>query len=346
MLVASAAVAAGGGSTNIDNIIQKGFEKPSDNTLQSVTTSLSNLGIKGLTPEITPSNPQFISNLIDILNTNITPAQQIGFVAQVTQVFTDRGITLNQALPIGQAVQEVLLKTPADVAGEIRQQLNKIALAEAEQLRSDILHDSSRRPSITTLIKQLNPEGFSQLPKDQTSSVSSLLNNAGPTIPGITPEDRNSLVLSVLKGVITPEQAKNIVQEFLKEGVLQTNPAVGELLTTALKPTTTPETTSEKPLNTPVSAAKPGTPGELPDLVNVLANAFKALSKQTNDENFLQDIATRFADSVRDQSDFFQKSLSLILDPANTYVKNFSIVTRQTSGHDNMGSVSQIPIAG
>ncbi|MCE5292979.1 MAG: hypothetical protein LLF94_00010 [Chlamydiales bacterium] len=342
LLVASAAVAAGGGSTNIDTIVQKAFEKPADTTLQSVTTSLSNLGVKGLTPEITPSNPQFISNFIDILNENLTPAEQLGFVAKVTKVFTDRGITLNPELPIGQAVQEVLLKTPSDVAGEIRQQLNKIALAEAEQLRSDILHDSSRRPSITTLIKQLNPEGFSQLPKDQTSSVSILLNNTGPTIPGITPEDRNSLVLSVLKGVITPEQAKNIVEEFLKEGVLQTNPAVGSLLTTALKPTTTPEPTT----TTPVSAVKPGTPGELPDLVNLLTTAFKALSKQTNDEKFLQDTVTRFADSVRDQSDFFQKSLSLILDPANTYVKNFSIVTRQPSGHDNMGSVSQIPIAG
>lgn len=388
LLVSSVAVAAGSGATNIDNIVKTAFEKPEDKGVITIINDLRNLGVKGLPVELAPSSPQFIPTIFNAINNALTPAQQLGFVAQVATIFTNNNVTINTTKPLGNAIKEALTSTTPDVSGQIRQQLTQLAQSAADQLRSDILRDESRRPSITSQIKALNPEGFKAIPQQQVTTVTTLLDKSGPVIPGLSAEDRNSLVLAFLGGIITPDQAKSLVDQFLKEGAIKTNPDVGKLLsqispaqvTKSPQAATTPiTTTSEKPLTTPLTAPTedeltltpivttrsrsqaqpltqtppvtplttlPGTPGQLPDTVTLVTNVLKSLSKQTSDSNFLQEVVLRFADTIRDQSDFYQKSLTLILDPANTYVKNFSIMSRQTSGHDGMESVTQIPISG
>ncbi|MBS0634104.1 MAG: hypothetical protein JSR37_01405 [Verrucomicrobia bacterium] len=337
LLVAAVAVAAGGGGTSISPIVQKGFEKPEDTKTVAVVNELRTAGVQNLpAPEIAPSNPQFVPQFVEAVNNALTPAQQLGFVAKIEQVFTQNGVTLPKEKPLAQAIKEALVTLPANVAGKVRELLTKVTTEESQRL---LLQP---RNTITEKIKQLNPTGFAAIPPEQAQTIAKVLEKAGPKIqvPGLPPEERNNLVLAVLGGVITPTQAKGLVDEFLKEGALKTNPVIGNLIAKNLSP---------QVLGKPGELAKPGEPGkpgELPDTASLIAEGFKALSKQTTDQNFSEETVNRFASSIEGLSNFYQKSLDLILDPANTYVKNFSIVTRQTSGHDNLGSVSQIPISG
>ncbi len=357
LLVGAVAVAAGGGDTNIDKIVQKAFEKPEDKVLVTITNDLRDLGVKNIPLDIAPSNPQFLPKFFDAINLEFTPAQQLGFVAKIETVFTEKGITISKDKSIGSAVQDALSSAPTDLAGEIRQQLTKIAQEEGDRLRGEILRDETRRPSLASRLQTLDPQVFAALPQQQVTNITRVLDNSGIEIPGLPAKDRNSLVLAVIGRVITPEQAKGIVDEFLKESAFRTNPAIGNLLARAIESgqsvVTQPVTEGiAQPVATTQALpgtsgqTQPGTPGELPDPVALLARAFKALAKQSSDSNFAQETVTRFADSIREQSDFYQKSLSLILDPANVYVKNFSIATRQSSGHDHLEPLTQIPISG
>ncbi len=330
LLVAAAATQGAQGVTNIDNIVQQAFEPPVPTELAKTVANLANLGVAGIPQGITPANPTFLPTFFNAVQAALAPAEQNGFVAQVAAVFTNRGLTLPNVTPIGTAIQQALTQAEIGVAATVRQDLNALAQKEGDNLRSQILHDESRRPTITNRINAINPTGLSNIPKAKSEPIVNALNLGAPTIPSVKPEERNNLVLAVANKVITPEQARGILNQHLQEEALKTNPVVANLL-------------PEKP-GTP--ATQPGTAGELPDTLRTVVEGFKSVAKQSSNQNFAQEVVTRFADSIRNQSDFFQKSLTLILNPANTYVKNFSIATRQTTGHDTLGSISQIPISG
>ncbi len=337
LLVAALAVAAGGGATSIDQIVQKAFTSTEEGPLTSTVTQLRSLGVTALPEDIEPSNPTFLPTFINAINPELTPAEQNGFVAEVSTVFTNRGITLETGVSLGTAVHNAITAAPPNVSGDIRRDLNKIVQKQGDKLVSSILNDDKRRPSIATRIQATNPQAFNNLPPEKTAQIINTLNHEAPKIQGLTEHDRNTIVIGVLNGIITPEQAKGFVEQFLNEEALKTNPIVGNLLIAAIANKEAPK------LGTP--SVQAGDPGQLPDVVNLVANAFKALSKQTDEENFLQETLTAFAHTVRDQSDYFTKSLSLIMDPANTYVKNFSIVTRQVSGRGE-GTYTGSPLMG
>ena len=366
LLVGAAASAAGGGVTNIDHIVQQAFATPANNALTATTTNLTNLGVTAIPPGITPSNPTFLPTVINAINNELTPAQQLGFVAQITNVFTNNGVavTLPTTIPtepsLGTAVNNALAAANITVAGQIRQQLNPVIQNQADQLLHDILSDENRRPSLASRISAVNPSGVSAIPPQKVEATNNFLNHEAPNIPGITPQNRNAVAVAVANGAVTPQQASNVVSQFLHEEVLRTNPAIAHLLPVTNLPVTTPlsaaailsavtvdtsGTSVRDRSNTP--STEPGTAGQLPNTTNIIVNGFKTLAKHADDSNFTQEIVTRFANAIRGQTDFYYRSLGLILDPANTYVKNFSVVTRQTSGgHDPMGSISQIPISG
>ncbi len=321
LLFAALAVAAAGGETNIDTIVQKAFATNEEQPLATAAQNLRTLGVTGIPREITPSNPEFLKTFFNAIEPILTAEERAPIVSNVTALFTDHGITIRTGTPLGTAIQTALNEAPVDIATKIRQALTKDALDEAERLKNALIADDKRRPTFSQRIAEIAKEPSINLPPEQVAKVQNVLQNAAPKIEGLPAEDRNHLVLALLGGIVTPDQARGIVQEFIKEGALKTNAPVANLIQT-------------------------GKPGELPDIKSVLSIALKALSKQTSDTNFLQEVTSRFADTVRGQSDFFQKSLSLILNPANTYVKNFSIVTRQTTDHDSLGPLTQIPVSG
>ncbi len=323
LLFAALAEAAAGGETNIDRVVQKAFGTTEEQPLATATQNLRTLGVANIPQEITPSNPEFLKTFFNAIEPVLLSEERAPIVSNITALFTDRGIKLPTGVPLGTAIQTALNEAPVDVATKIRQALTKNALDEAERLKNALIADDRRRPTFSQRISQIAGEPKFQLPPEQVNEVANVLQNAAPKIQGLSAEDRNHLVLALLSGIVTPDQAHGIVQEFLKEGALKTNAPIANLLQT-----------------------QTGRPGELPDVKALITTALKALTKQTSDTNFLQEVVSRFADSVRDQSDFFQKSLSLILNPANTYVKNFSIVTRQTTDHDSLGPLTQIPVSG
>jgi len=322
LLFAAVAAAAGGGETRIDTIVQRAFGAPEQEPLAALVQDLRTLGITALPAGLTPAEPQFLPIFFRAIEPALLPPEREALVNKLVAI----GVTIPTGVPVGEAIERALVEAPIDVSNRIRQELTKAALDEAERLKAAIIADETRRPSLTDRINQIAvAESGKTLPSDKIKEILAVLQNEGPQIPGISAEERNHLVLAILSGIVTPDQARGIVQEFVKETTLTTKPEA----VTLLEPQ-------------PVA----GKPGELPDVNTLIAVAIKALSKQTTDNNFVQEVVTRFADSVRDQKDFYKLSLSLILDPANTYVKNFSIVTRQTTGHDTLGPLTQIPVSG
>lgn len=365
LLVGGGALVGAGVIPSLDTIVEKAFEKPQDKQLVKIVQDLETLGIKELPKDIGPSSPEFLPTFFNAIVKAVDAPRQVIILDKISAVFKESGIEISIDKPIATAIRDALNEAPTDVAGKVREQLTKLAEEEGTRIREDILRDAQKRPSLTQRIKDVNPQAFAAIPKEQIDNIASTLNNVGPTIPGLTNEDRNTLVTALIARVITPDQAKGILQQFSKEQTILTNPALAQLapelpkVAAPVAPKETPKDVpqlslkdllSEEPLGffagKPQLSIRQGTPGELPDLVGLIANALKDLSKQTSDDKFLQETVTKFAETVREQSDFFQKSLTLLLDPANIYVKNFSIISRQTGDHDGLGPTTQIPIAG
>jgi hypothetical protein len=82
--------------------------------------------------------------------------------------------------------------------------------------------------------------------------------------------------------------------------------------------------------------AEPKNPREL------LRDAFEQLSAQTDDNRFTYETVLDFSRSIEGQTDFYSRSLDLILDPARKMVKNFSITTRDRTDDTPLS----IPLSG
>lgn len=365
LLVGAGALVGAGIVPSLDNIVEKAFEKPQDKVLVQIVRDLETFGIKELPKDSGPASPEFIPTFFNAVVKALDLPRQTVIVDKITAIFNDNGIEIRTDKPIGTAIRDALTEAPTEVAGKVREQLTKLAEEEGTRIREDILRDASKRPSLSQRIKDINPQAFAAIPKEQVDNITTTLNNTAPTVPGLTNEDRNTLVTALIARVITPDQAKGILQQFSQEQTRLTNPVIANLapeLPRVVAQTTPQEAPkdvpqlslkdllAEEPLGLfagkPQLSIRQGTPGELPDLVTQIANSLKELSRQTSDEKFLQETVSKFAETVREQSDFFQKSLTLLLDPANIYVKNFSIISRQTTGHDDLGPTTQIPIAG
>lgn len=352
LLVAALIAAAAGGKVNIDEIVNAAINAPGNaanaNNLQSLqlhqtTTDLQALGVQNL-PSLTSSPEEFVSNFLNAVTPELTPAEQNGFAAQVTTVFQDKGITLNTNVPIGNAVQEALSGVTDDnVKNDILHQLNQIAQQEGSQLRSEILSDDTRRSSIASQVIAANNIAFSNLDSDTVKRINDALNAQAPQIAGLSENDRNTLVLAVAKGIITPDQAKSFVDTFLQQEATSKNPVVGLILGLAIQSKQGLTQPTIPRVGTP--ATEPGTPGQLPDATSLLINSLTALSRQATDNNFANQIISSFADSVRDQTDFFSLALNLVLQPSGVFTKNFSL---RTQDHFGGGSTTplQIPISG
>lgn len=342
LLIAAILAAAAGGQVNIDNILEQAFKSSQDNDLSVANNNLQFLGVQNL-PTVEPSNPTFLPQFLNAIVPQLDETERSSFTSRVSTIFSDRGITLETDVPLGTAVENALNRVGPDVAADIRRELNQAAFDEADRLRSQILSDETRRPVVVAQVTAEVQRQLGALPSETVQSITSDLERNVPQVTSLKPEEKNILILAIAKGLITPAQAAGFVNEFLREAATETTPSLALLVGITAVQTPTP---SREPLTAGSPSQQPGTPGELSDTFTIIADAFRALSKQTDDEGFTQQATILFANLIRNQSDFFQKSLSLILNPANTYVKNFSIVTRDDSLPGSHPTISQIPIAG
>jgi len=361
LLIAAILAAAAGGEVNIDRILEQAFASPQDQELTFATRNLEFLGIQDLPTGITPASPTFIPRFLDAIRPQLGAERDAFFTRRVSTIFSERGITLETDVPLGTAVENALNRVGPDVAAEIRRELNRAAFEEADRLRGEILRDESRRPALVARITQEVTTQLAALPPERVTEITTQLETRLPQFVTLKPEEKKIIVLAIAKGLITPEQVEGFVNEFLREAATLTTPTLALIVgltaiqlpvvtPVAIIPTTTP---TGEPILPVIPGTLPGTPGEQPgspgqisDTITLIAQAFRALSKQTDEEAFTQQVAILFANLIRNQTDFFQKSLSLILNPANTYVKNFSIVTRDDSLPGSHPTISQIPIAG
>lgn len=172
-------------------------------------------------------------------------------------------------------------------------------------------------------------------PETQANTTSALNNNA-PTTQGLSNQDRNTIVLGVASGLITASHGQALATALTKEPG-QTSDSVFAFLQAEreAKPT---EDGTVKPLSTPLTPKSAGIPGNvaapqaLPkDTYAQLRDAFQNLALQTDNKAFTEEAATQFAKNIEPLTSFYQKSLSLILDPGATFVRNFSIFTMDGS---------------
>ncbi|MBS0656127.1 MAG: hypothetical protein JSR46_10145 [Verrucomicrobia bacterium] len=165
------------------------------------------------------------------------------------------------------------------------------------------------------------------------NTINTALNAQAPQIPGLSAEDRNALVVAVVTNQITTDEAQQLINQHLREQALLNRPTVANLV----NPKGTPEAAGIKG-ETQAPATRPKNTRE------VLTAAYQAENlSDTTGVNF--EIALHVANVVKEQDNYFQRSLELIMNPANSMIKNFSIFSREGGPRDQQGPLS-VPISG
>ncbi len=148
-----------------------------------------------------------------------------------------------------------------------------------------------------------------------------------PSVPTLLPQDRKDILVALLTRAITPDQASQIIQRLLTQDSLRKGLGVGVAVNTAQS--------QETKQGLPVSDIT----------INRLKDALHKLDVQFGDDQFSRGFLASFKTFIATESDFYKFSLRMILDPAQSMVKNFSIQTRDSTGR-GMQTALVIPISG
>lgn len=373
LLVAALLVAAVGGET-LPQVLQKVFEKPKDVVANKVIQDLRDLGVERL-DTLTPSAPDFVESFANAIVPLFSTSQRGAFVAQVTQSFTSRSVSVRistEEAELGTSLADALRGAPIDVRGQIRQEIIRSEIENAELVKQDVARReiqrlatvlyrpavSATRPTAVTTqaVEAELPEGVEQaprlagvaeaqappppLPTPQTiQNVVRNLQAQAPEIQGLSNDDRNVIVLAVATQLISASQGLSLVKALVAETNVGGDQTLAFLQARATQEGRTQRTGgSSRPGVTiatpavPVSAGIVGdvaAPQVLPkDHYDLLRDAFLNLSLQSDNKDFTEEAAFAFAKNIEPLTNFFQRSLSLILDPGSVIVRNFSIFTK------------------
>ncbi len=326
LIVAALLSAAVGGDNSIDNVVSKILARPEDAQFAKDIQDLKTLGLPIDIPEtLTPSTPGFESIFLNAFLPLLPETTQIAFETKITSLFQDNGISLpttsDSQSPdsFGTTVANALSSAPLDIRPVLRQQ---VSAAISSQIQT------SKLDQIDTLLGR---------PSKETGAISD--------------DDIQALATAASTGKITPDQAKDIINILLRQEAAAKNPIIATLIDRANgAPVSTgvsapAPTTVSAPVSTGVSGETKPPEQQPKDPVVLLKTAFEALSRDSDQSRFVSEVLLLTADKVRGQTDFFKRSLDLILDPATFMIRNFSIFTQGTDRTGGQSPLS-LPISG
>lgn len=348
LLVAALLLAAAGG-TDLETVLTQVFRRPQDFRAEKVLQDLRNLGVTGL-DTLRTSDSNFTQNFANALVPLLSASQQASFAAQISAVFTNRGIAVAfdaTKADLGTQIANAISQAPTGAQDAIRREIIRAEVENAELYRQDAARAALRhletRVFGTTSTTGTLPQSTlptqtptTTLSNDTKQKITQALNSQGVQIPGLTPQEQNTLAVSVATGLITPTQATTLVSAIVPERISGTDQTLAFLQAQAAL---------QGRLGgggTGGAAVAPTQPAVLPgkisgqqilskDPIELLRDAFQVLSNQSDNKNFAESMATSFAKDTETLTNFFEKSLPLILDPGGVFVRNFSIFTMDGS---------------
>lgn len=331
-----------GGATQFNKIVQtlndNGFEIP---------------------PSISPLTPAFLPTLLTQVQNRLTPDGNNIFKAQVNTSLTNLGlpqVTLDRfssqvrsGTPIAKAVETALTQAPSDLIQELPISLNTLPPTLQSSLTAQT---SSAIPSLPILTPQDKTVltlaiASRKIDPKQASQVASSLNSIQTT--GATPETIGALA-SILHRKPLPTISELDIADRRPGARLLT---ISEADITASRPIKGRPTISEEDIATRRPARRPQEvspvdtrqPMTLPkDTLVRFKDALEKLTAENVNEKQVGVLAASFANLIVNQKDFYQFSIDFLLDPAKSFVKNFSIITAEPDKKGRMQTPNAIPV--
>ena len=230
---------------------------------------------------------------------------------------------------------------------EVVKKLNEVSESNRISLQKDIasavlrqsqtafeqnrIQVTNRAISASEIMRNELGKDLSKIDASKRSQILSRLPENPPVLPGKTPallpKDREDLIIALVTHTITPNQATEIIQRLHTQDALRKGEPVG--LTQFLSQN------QDSRQGLPISEIT----------VNKLKDAIHKLNVEFDNDQFSKGFLASFKSFIATESDFFKFSLRVLLDPAQSMVKNFSIQTRDSTAM-GMQSALVIPISG
>ncbi|HXF28711.1 MAG TPA: hypothetical protein VN457_02590, partial [Chlamydiales bacterium] len=290
----------------------------------------------------------------------------------VTQVALDTvrqaGFILPNNLKIGteafasQLLREVDRKTDSTGKDLLRNELvtflqklgfSPISLQELKgTVPLDVAFKAILQNELASIINRLGIR-LDRLPQDVRRKIEEIVSKGIPELKFLSKEQKSQVVVALALGVLKGNQATAAITALTaldQNGI--TSKGIIQVIN-AIRPAPVPVPVSESALEASappasqapiIATAQPGdTRGVAtlpPDFLEKFQDAFNKFNVDHTDKKFAVELVSKFADFTIKQKDFYQFSISMLLDPANFFLKNYSLATAEKG----KGGQSQSPL--
>lgn len=282
-----------------------------------IASDLQKIGIT-LPTDVTPQSPQFIEPVLNAVEQQIPPAQRADFRNAVIALLQPLGlpeqslnlIQTSSSIPIGTQVASVINSVPS------------------------------------TLIASLGIN-LTAIPPQTLANIETQVQTALPEFTSLAPADKAALVIAIGGGIITPAQATNIALS------LATVDAQGLTISTAtaliwafnqeadivsrIANAQAEQTRLLNELNKKADQERENKKAAIPPETFLhIKIAFEKLANSPENKRFVEDVVAQFAQTIVMHHNFYKFSIDFLLDPAKSFLKNFSILTADKGQTSNI----------
>ena len=315
----------------LETVIQAGFAPAGTVTspfggkdqFDQVVKELKKAGF-ALPPELSPENPYFIQALLDQVDQKLPTAVKADFANYIALFLR----SLN--LP------------GSSIAGF------KAGLASGVSIGSAVTN--TLNSAVSTVIHNLHNlnVNLQAIPDNVRTKLEAQTNTALASLKNLSPSDKLSLSLAIGSGLITQAGGKEIAKSLADIATLGATPktvsaAIGSFERAyGHTEQQAPTTTTTVPGGDPKESRHPSTMPK--DTVALFHEHIAHLTIDEDDRKYLEKVTTDFGKTVVSQHDFYQFSITFLLDPAKSILKNFSMITAE-QGHGSHIPPDQMRIA-
>lgn len=282
-----------------------------------IASDLQKIGIT-LPTDVTPQSPQFIEPVLNAVEQQIPPAQRADFRNAVIALLQPLGLP--------------------------EQSLNLIQTSSSIPIGTQVANVINSVPS--TLIASLGIN-LTAIPPQTLANIETQVQTALPEFTSLAPADKAALVIAIGGGIITPQQATNIALS------LATVDAQGLTISTAtaliwafnqeadivsrIANAQAEQTRLLNELNKKADQERENKKAAIPPETFLhIKIAFEKLANSPENKRFVEDVVAQFAQTIVMHHNFYKFSIDFLLDPAKSFLKNFSILTAEKGQTSNI----------
>lgn len=282
-----------------------------------IAADLQKIGIQ-IPSEIPPQSPQFIEPLLNAIEQQIPVAQRADFRSVVIQLLQPLGLP-----PETQNLIQTSSSTP--IGSQVASVLNGV-------------------PS--TLIASLGIN-LAAIPPQTLATVEAQVQTTLPEFTSLTPADKTALVIAIGGGIITPQQATNIALSLATIDVQGITISTATALIAAFNQEAdivsrianaqAEQTRLQNELNKKADQERENKKAAIPPETFLhIKIAFEKLANSPESKRFIEDVVAEFARTIVMHHNFYKFSIDFLLDPAKSFLKNFSILTAEKGQTSNI----------